>query len=54
LKEKLGIEINQEIWEKLGPFSSILNIDEVDNIEETWKLISKNINVDVQAIKNAI
>jgi alanyl-tRNA synthetase len=54
LTEKLDISINNEIWEKFGPFSCRLNIDEVDNIDQTWDLISKEINVDVQSVKNAI
>jgi hypothetical protein len=29
--------MNNDIWEKLGPFSSQLNIDEVDNIDKTWE-----------------
>jgi len=32
--------MHSDIWEKLGPFSCQLNIDEVENIEETWKQIS--------------
>lgn len=54
LQSKLGIQINQEIWDKLGPYSCILNIDEVENIEETWKNISQLIGVDVDQIKKAI
>lgn len=36
LKGKLGMEINNEIWEKFGPYSCQLNIDEVEDIEKTW------------------
>ena len=54
LTEKLGISIDNEIWEKFGPFSCRLNIDEVDNIDQTWELISKEIDVDVKDVKNAI
>lgn len=54
LSEKLNIHVNNEIWEKFGPYSCRLNIDEVDNIEETWNMISKEINVDVETVKQAI
>jgi alanyl-tRNA synthetase len=54
LCKKLDITINNDIWEKFGPYSCRLNIDEVDNIEDTWELISKEIDVDVQSVKNAI
>jgi len=42
------------VWEKFGPYSCQLNIDEVDNIEETWEKISKTIGVDVKTVKDAI
>lgn len=54
LTEKLGLNINNEIWEKFGPYSCRLNIDEVDNIDQTWEKISKEINVDTQIVKDAI
>lgn len=54
ITKKLDININNEIWEKFGPYSCQLNIDEVENIDKTWEQISKEINVDVQAVKEAI
>lgn len=48
------MEHNNEIWEKLGPYSCLLNIDEVDNIDETWKTIAETINEDVEIVKKAI
>jgi alanyl-tRNA synthetase len=54
LCKRLDININNDIWEKFGPYSCRLNIDEVDNIDETWEMISKEINVDVQSVKLAI
>lgn len=47
LQAKVGQDINQEIWDKLGPYSCTLNIDEVENIEATWAQISSQIGVDV-------
>ena len=38
----------------MGPYSSILNIDEVDDIEATWLKISNLIGIDVPTIKTAI
>ena len=32
--------MNDNIWEKLGPYSSQLNIDEVDDVEKTWQEIA--------------
>jgi alanyl-tRNA synthetase len=54
ITNKLGVSIDNQIWENFGPLSSLLNIDEVDNIDKTWEFISKEINVDVQAVKSAI
>jgi len=54
LTQKLELNINSEIWDKFGPYSCQLNIDEVDNIDQTWEKIAKEINVDVQTVKSAI
>lgn len=54
LTGKLGVEIKSDIWEKFGPYSSQLNIDEVDDIEATWARISKEIGVETPALKHAI
>ena len=43
-----------EIWEKLGPYTCQLNIDEVQNIEEVWEKISKMINIPIESIKKDI
>lgn len=50
----LAMTINNEVWSKLGPYSSLLNIDEVDNIEQTWQNISQLIGVDLETIKKEI
>jgi alanyl-tRNA synthetase len=47
----LGVEIKSDIWEKFGPFSCQLNIDEVDDIEATWARLSKEVGVEVAALK---
>ena len=35
-KERTGVTVNEDVWLKFGPYSCTLNIDEVDNIDETW------------------
>ena len=37
LNDKINVPLHNDIWEKLGPYTSRLDIDEVDNIEKTWK-----------------
>ena len=54
LSKKVNVKIDSEIWEKLGPYSCQLNIDEVDNIDKTWEHISEKIGIDVKTVKEAI
>ena len=53
-QEKVGVDIDQEVWEKFGPYSCTLNIDEVDDIEKTWQEISEKINMPVEKVKKGI
>lgn len=48
------MEINQEIWQKFGPYSCTLNIDEVDDIEQTWANLANKIDVPVNDLKTSI
>jgi alanyl-tRNA synthetase len=48
------MEINNEVWEKFGPYSCQLNIDEVDDIEKTWQRISEQIGIETEVVKKAI
>jgi alanyl-tRNA synthetase len=54
MKERTGLEIDQQIWEKFLPHSSELNIDEVDDIDEKWKEVAEKIDEDVEELKDAI
>lgn len=54
LRQKIKIDTREDIWEKFGPYSSLLNIDEVVDIEETWKKVASLCNEDVDVIKKAV
>jgi alanyl-tRNA synthetase len=54
MKERTGLEIDQEVWEKFLPYSSELNIDEVDDIDEKWREVADKIDEDVEDLKDAI
>jgi alanyl-tRNA synthetase len=54
LSEKLEISTESDIWKKFGPYSSKLDVDEAESIDETWKLIAKEIGEDENKIKNEI
>ena len=51
---KLEMNMNNEIWEKLGPLSCQLDVDECENLEKTWTDISEQLGMDKKTIKNAI
>eukprot|EP01017_Pseudomicrothorax_dubius_P013138 TRINITY_DN1567_c0_g2_i3.p1 TRINITY_DN1567_c0_g2~~TRINITY_DN1567_c0_g2_i3.p1 ORF type:complete len:972 (-),score=341.83 TRINITY_DN1567_c0_g2_i3:72-2987(-) len=51
---KLEMSINNEVWEKIGPYTCLLNIDEVENIDKTWEQISELIGMDVPTIRSAM
>lgn len=46
--------MDNEIWKKLGPYTSRLDIDESENIEKTWEDISKLVDLPVETVKKAI
>jgi len=54
MKERTGLEVDQEMWEKFLPHSSELNIDEVEDIDEKWEEIAERISEDVEDLKNEI
>jgi len=36
MTSKLDVKVNQDVWEKFGPYSCTLNIDEIDDPEKVW------------------
>ncbi|MFP4230142.1 MAG: alanine--tRNA ligase-related protein, partial [Candidatus Nanohaloarchaea archaeon] len=54
MKQRTGLEIDQETWKKFLPHSSELNIDEVDDIDEKWREIAEKIGMDVEELKDEI
>lgn len=53
-QSRTGVVLNEEVWKKYGPYSCTLNIDEVDNIEDTWAELSAKIDVPVEELKTSI
>jgi alanyl-tRNA synthetase len=51
---KLNLNIDNDIWYKVGPYTCLLNVDENDDIEATWEKIANLINEDVKTVKTAI
>jgi len=54
MKERTGLEVNEEIWGEFLPHSSKLNVDEVDDIDEKWQEITDELEVDIDRLKNEI
>lgn len=41
LSNKIGLGYTNEFWSKFGPYSCLLNIDEVDDLEATWRDVAQ-------------
>jgi alanyl-tRNA synthetase len=54
MKERTGIETDDEIWEDFLPHSSKLNVDEVEDIDEKWQEIAEEIEIDTERLKDEI
>lgn len=54
LYERTGVNPDKEIWKKFLPYSSLLNLDEVQDIEKTWEHIAEKIGVEKKELKKEI
>ena len=54
LEEQTGVETSNPLWEKFLPYSSRLNTDEVDDIDEVWKDIADEIGVSTEELKQNV
>src|SRR3990167_9068958 len=54
LYEITGIKVNEEMMQKFLPYSSYLNVDEVDNIEKVWKHVANKTGYEVNELKKHI
>ncbi len=49
-----GVKPEHEIIEKFLPYSGVLNVDELEDVEKAWQSVAKKMGVDVQQLKRAI
>ena len=42
------------MWTKFGPYSCLLNVDEVEDIEKTWQRIAQEMGIETETVKQAI
>ena len=54
LKKKTGIIVDQKLMQKFLPYASYLNVDEVDDIDKTWRMVSEKIGIDVAHLKKSV
>lgn len=49
-----GIDVDPGMIKKFLPYSSYLNVDEVEDINKTWSDVAKKVGVDVKELKEKI
>ncbi|MFB6190578.1 MAG: alanine--tRNA ligase [Candidatus Nanohaloarchaea archaeon] len=54
MKERTGLEVDRQTWEEFLPYSSLLNIDEVEDIEEEWQEIADKMGMEKEELKQEI
>jgi alanyl-tRNA synthetase len=54
LQSKLNVPVNSDVWERFGPLSCRLNVDESEDIEATWAKIAELIGMSAADVKAAI
>lgn len=54
LFKKTGIIVDEKVLQKFLPYSSYLNVDEVEDINKTWQEVAKKIDVDVHELKEKV
>ena len=54
MSKTVDIKVNHEIWEKFGPFSCTLNVDEAGDLDKVWADIAEKIGKPVQEVKEAV
>ena len=54
LTAAVGLKMDGEVWAKLGPLSCQLDVDECENLQETWDQIGKELGLSREDISKAI
>jgi len=54
LKKITGLKVDTNLMEKFLPYSSYLNIDEVDDIEKTWNFVADKVGIEVKQLRESI
>jgi alanyl-tRNA synthetase len=54
LKIAAGIKVDEKIMQKFLPYSSYLNIDEVEDVDKAWKFVADSIGIGVKELRNNV
>ncbi len=54
LYSSTDIKVDNELMKKFLPYSSYLNVDEVEDIDKIWNFVAKKIKVDVKELREKI
>lgn len=54
LNDLTGIKADPLLMQKFLPFAGLLNVDEIDDIDATWKMVGQKTGVHVDALKKEI
>jgi len=54
LKETTQVHFDVELFRKFAPYSSLLNVDEVEDMNKAWLSVSEKVGVDVDSLKDKI
>ena len=54
LREKTGVEIDEELVTRFLPYGSMLNSDEVEDMDAAWESVAEKAGVPVDTLKAAI
>ncbi|MFH0875009.1 MAG: alanine--tRNA ligase [archaeon] len=54
LIERTDVKVNPEIIRKFVPYAGLLNLDEIDDINVAWKIVSAKTGVSVEELKHSI
>ncbi|MFX1569361.1 MAG: alanine--tRNA ligase [Promethearchaeota archaeon] len=54
LREITNIEIDLNLYNQFSRYSAYLNVDEVDNMDEAWNSVAKELKIELKELKNKI
>lgn len=54
LLSKTGLKIDKDIIKRYTPYAGLLNLDEIENIEKSWKIVAEKVGEDVKDLRNFI